>query len=112
MGLADHHAYAVLELKEVDGLKFMLILNPWGHTRWKGRFSVDDSSWTPRLKKELGFHLFEEKDKGAFWMLYEDAVANFGSLELNWNPDMLKHKGTRFGHWKKSDLTTGYENIS
>ena len=36
IGLADHHAYAVLELKEVDGQKFLLVLNPWGRMRWKG----------------------------------------------------------------------------
>jgi calpain-7 len=30
IGLASNHAYAVLELQEVRGQKFMLVLNPWG----------------------------------------------------------------------------------
>ena len=30
LGLVENHAYAVLELKEFKGKKFVLVLNPWG----------------------------------------------------------------------------------
>ena len=48
VGLVGGHAYAVLEVVEVLGLRMLLIKNPWGHYRWKGRYSYDDKkSWTP-----------------------------------------------------------------
>uniref|UniRef100_A0A7S3J7Y0 Calpain catalytic domain-containing protein n=1 Tax=Euplotes harpa TaxID=151035 RepID=A0A7S3J7Y0_9SPIT len=51
LGLVVNHAYAVLELKEHEGKKFVLVLNPWGRFNWKGEYSVDDTdSWTPKLK--------------------------------------------------------------
>lgn len=56
IGLAMNHAYAVLEIIEIDGKWFMLVLNPWWRFTYKGWFSVDDTSnWTPELKKKLGF---------------------------------------------------------
>lgn len=73
-------------------MQFMLVLNPWGKKCWKGRFSVDDStSWTPEMKKQLGFNLFKDTDNGIFWILFEDALKAFAHLELNWNPEMLKY---------------------
>ena len=70
--------------------------------RWNGRFSKDDSSWTPKLKKELGYtEVFENrKDNGLFWMLMEDALTEFKSLEMNWNPALLHYSSTRYGQWK------------
>ena len=76
----------------------MLVLNPWGRMSWKGRFSVDDhSSWTPAMKKHLSYHFFEETDNGMFWILYEDAIASFNVLEMNWNPHMLKYNKDHYG---------------
>lgn len=114
IGLASNHAYAVLELGEADGNRFMLILNPWGRMRWKGRFSTEDkASWTPEMKKNLGAHLFsEEKDNGIFWMLYEDALEHFSSLEMNWNPKMLQYSISKYGQWKTENLVDGYSDIS
>ena len=36
IGLVSNHAYAVLELIEIDGLWLLLILNPWWRFSWKG----------------------------------------------------------------------------
>ena len=68
----------------------MLVLNPWGWLSWRGWFCVDDTtSWTPDLKKKLAYHKFKDTDNGIFWILFEDAIKSFASIELNWNPDML-----------------------
>ena len=34
VGLVGNHAYGVLEIVEVEGKKFFLVKNPWGHFRW------------------------------------------------------------------------------
>lgn len=47
VGLVGGHAYAVLEVVEAFGHRMLLIKNPWGHFRWKGKFSNGDSAWTP-----------------------------------------------------------------
>lgn len=113
LGLVEQHAYAVLELKEVDGKKFILVLNPWGRFYWKGEYSVDDtSSWTPKLKKELGYDILKSKDKGIFWIEFETAAKVFEILECNWNPDMLSYSLTKFGLWKSGDMVEGFEDIS
>ena len=36
-GLVSSHAYAMLDVKEVKGVKFFQLKNPWNHLRWKGR---------------------------------------------------------------------------
>jgi calpain-7 len=51
IGLASCHAYAILEIIEAYGHRMLLVRNPWGHFRYKGKFSVEDhGSWTPELK--------------------------------------------------------------
>lgn len=112
VGLVSNHAYAVLELIEIDGKRFMLVLNPWWWFCWKGWFSLEDStSWTPELKKKLSYEKLREKDWGIFWILFEDAIKAFANIELNWNPNILKYHKTKFGHWKHEDMKDGYEDL-
>lgn len=47
IGLVGNHAYAVLEIIEYNGLRMLLIKNPWGHFRWTGKYSFGDAAWTP-----------------------------------------------------------------
>jgi calpain-7 len=35
-GLVPTHAYAVLDIKEVKGVRLLLLKNPWSHLRWRG----------------------------------------------------------------------------
>ena len=36
LGLVPTHAYAVLDVKEIDGIRLVQVKNPWSHKRWKG----------------------------------------------------------------------------
>uniref|UniRef100_A0A2I3FZZ4 Calpain 7 n=1 Tax=Nomascus leucogenys TaxID=61853 RepID=A0A2I3FZZ4_NOMLE len=55
-GLVPTHAYAVLDIREFKGLRFIQLKNPWSHLRWKGRYSENDvKNWTPDLQKYLNF---------------------------------------------------------
>lgn len=56
VGLVSGHAYAVLEIMEYNGHRMLMLKNPWGHFRYKGKFSVDDKrSWTPELKTAFSY---------------------------------------------------------
>ena len=45
MGILNNHAYAIQQIKDVDGLKLIRIRNPWGKAEWKGRFSDGSKIW-------------------------------------------------------------------
>jgi calpain-7 len=47
VGIVGGHAYGVLEVLEYNGNKLLLVKNPWGHFRWKGKWAYGDSNWTP-----------------------------------------------------------------
>ncbi|KAG0041034.1 calpain 7 [Podila clonocystis] len=77
LGLVPTHAYAVLDLKEVQGLRLLQVKNPWSHKRWKGPFShLDADHWTSELKSELNFDQFAalKNDDGIFWIDYESTM--------------------------------------
>jgi len=97
LGLVKSHAYAVLEFKEVDGQRFVLVLNPWGRSCWTGDYSIEDNqNWTPSLKKALGYDMLAIEDKGLFWIEFETMTKVFELIEMNWNPSMMSYSITRF----------------
>ena len=94
-GLVPTHAYAVLDIREVNGLRLLQVKNPWSRKRWKGRFShLDAENWTEELKTELGYDQSAalKHDDGIFWIDYESVCDEFDTIHINWNPEMLKHR--------------------
>ena len=113
LGLVEWHAYSVLEFKEVDGQKFVLLLNPYGKFSWKGEYSINDTeSWTPKLKRDLRYDVLKRKDKGVFWMEFETCAKIFAFIDCNWNPEMFCYSIPKFGLWKISDMVEGFDDIS
>jgi hypothetical protein len=85
------HAYAVLDVEEIDGNQLVQLRNPWGDSEWNGAWSdFDNDNWTERRKRELdrnqrakGRNPFEiGVDDGAFWMRVSDFVQNYISLSI------------------------------
>ncbi|XP_044311581.1 calpain-7 isoform X4 [Varanus komodoensis] len=92
-GLVPTHAYAVLDIREYKGLRFIQLKNPWSHLRWKGRYSENDKkNWTPDLQKYLNFdpRTAQKIDNGIFWMAWEDLCKYFDVIYLSWNPGLFK----------------------
>ncbi|VDO34068.1 unnamed protein product [Haemonchus placei] len=91
-GLVDCHAYAVLDLRKIDGKRLLMVKNPWTHLRWKGRFSENDIvSWTPSLCKALDYdpNQAKSKDDGVFWIDFESVCRFFEVFYVNWNPALF-----------------------
>ncbi|KAL5326903.1 hypothetical protein ACEPPN_004592 [Leptodophora sp. 'Broadleaf-Isolate-01'] len=100
LGLAGEHDYAILDMKEVDSQRLMLVKNPWCDGMvWKGsHFNDSNQSWTSELKDALPS---EETplSPGTFWMSFEDVSQHFESLYLNWNPGLFKYRQDHHFNW-------------
>ncbi|XP_049622091.1 calpain-7 isoform X2 [Suncus etruscus] len=92
-GLVPTHAYAVLDIREFKGLRFIQLKNPWSHLRWKGRYSENDvKNWTPELQKYLNFdpRTAQKIDNGIFWITWDDLCQYYDVIYLSWNPSLFK----------------------
>ncbi|XP_070768074.1 calpain-7 isoform X3 [Enoplosus armatus] len=92
-GLVPTHAYAVLDIRDYKGMRFLQLKNPWSHLRWKGRYSErDEKNWTPELLKYLNFDpkTAQKFDNGVFWIAWEDLCQYYDVIYLSWNPALFK----------------------
>jgi len=87
-GLFIDHAYAVLKLQNVHGVRMVKLRNPWGAVEWHGRFSRQSHAWheCPDLVRDLCPDLGEEPT-GEFWMAWEDFESIF--TDVNVSPGCL-----------------------
>ncbi|KAG5495175.1 hypothetical protein JKF63_02230 [Porcisia hertigi] len=89
LGLADAHAYAVLDMQEVGTERVMLLRNPWGKQEWRGKYGSRDTS-EASIAVRAAFDLHREKEEmGVFCIAYDDVVRCFDNCSLSWNPYML-----------------------
>jgi calpain-7 len=99
-GLVSNHAYAVLDVREVEvgssgayasgegrgslvgerpdapraRRRLLQLKNPWTRRRWRGELSAEDAaSWTERLREALRYDPASDArhDNGVFWIPYE-----------------------------------------
>ena len=72
-GLVPTHAYAMLDIREINGVRLFLLKNPWSHLRWRGNYSeLDARHWTPEMQKALNYDPKSAKnfDNGVFWVSF------------------------------------------
>lgn len=101
-GLVSTHAFAVMNMVEVDGVKLLMLKNPWSHMRWKGNYSAQDSAhWTPELQRTLNYDpkLAMTVDNGVFWIDYYSLLNFFDVFYLNWDPELFKYTYCTHQSW-------------
>ncbi|KAH3719763.1 calpain-7-like [Dreissena polymorpha] len=105
-GLVPTHAYAMLDIREVQGKKLWMLKNPWNHLRWKGRFCETDlGNWTPDLQKALNYDPKNAQtfDNGVFWIDYDSLVHFFDVIYINWNPELFKFTTCIHSSWEAKE---------
>ncbi len=107
LGLVTGHAYAVLDVfQSRNGLKMLMLKNPWAHKGWTGKYSPHDKlSWRDSdLRRELGYDPVEaaKRDDGVFWICWDDILRYFRNLQLSWNPKLFSFRMTTHGFWSKN----------
>ncbi|KAI9894060.1 MAG: cysteine protease [Vezdaea aestivalis] len=99
LGLAGHHDYAVLDLKQVGEHRYILIKNPWASgTVWQGTLplneadqSHDSSSGSPPPTLQTLTEAYS-LTPGTFWMDLNNLMQNFETAYLNWQPALYPHR--------------------
>ena len=79
VGLRPRHAYSVLDVQDLSGIKLVRLRNPWGHFSWKGSWSDKSDIWTPELRESLLPH---GDDDGVFWIAFEDMLKYFDCIDI------------------------------
>eukprot|EP00039_Didymoeca_costata_P015534 m.267167 g.267167 ORF g.267167 m.267167 type:complete len:804 (-) comp16243_c1_seq16:1717-4128(-) len=104
-GLSGCHAYAVINMREVEGHRLVHIKNPWNKGRWKGNWSPRHTQmWKPSIRKALNYNpeLASQKDDGEFWMDLASVVNFYDVFHLNWNPGLFPHNYSTHYCWSQS----------
>lgn len=102
-GLVPTHAYAILNVKSVKGVKLLQLKNPWSHVRWRGNYSeLDAVHWTSDMKAALNFDPDSAAmfDNGIFWIDYDSILNFFDVFYLNWNPEIFSYTYCIHSLWK------------
>lgn len=81
-GIMPEHAYSLLQAKEVEGMRFVQLRNPWGHDEWGGPWSDRSDEWKANPKIQKGLKENELTFDGKFWMEWEDFRYVFGNVEV------------------------------
>lgn len=105
-GLVPTHAYAVLDIRKINGLRLLQLKNPWNHLRWKGRYSETDAeSWTPDLLKALNYDRLNavQNDNGVFWINWDSVCRFYDVFYMNWNPKLFKYKFSIHSKWQATE---------
>ncbi|EJT72666.1 calpain-7 [Gaeumannomyces tritici R3-111a-1] len=107
IGLAGEHDYAVLDMRVENGVRRMLVKNPWcDGLVWKGVGSsaILEPKTTPSSPRDgVSPPDSGELPTGTFWISFEDVVQNFESLYLNWNPTLFTHRQDHHFTWDVPD---------
>lgn len=106
-GIVELHAYSVLKAREIDGVRLVLLKNPWGKHEWRGPWSDGSSKccvhdhlplyfshslplatstlltylteeWTAEWLQKLD-HKFG--DDGSFWISYDDLLRKYQAFD-------------------------------
>jgi calpain-7 len=112
-GLAGEHDYAVLDMREVDGQKLMLVKNPWCEgMSWKGSVprspmgneSEEDDEIPPSSRDLLNAD--RELTPGTFWIDLDSVMQYFESIYLNWNPGLFLYRQDIHFGWDLSSSSS------
>lgn len=120
VGLAGEHDYAVLDIREIQGQRLLLIKNPWCEgsdwhrvpQRSAPKTATDAVASQSDISCEADEAVQSPRDllnadlqlsPGTFWMDIDNVVQHFESIYLNWNPGLFKYRQDLHFTWDLAD---------
>jgi calpain-7 len=112
LGIEGQHSYVVLDLKETDHDRLLLVKNPWVEGKgWRGprpaaADSADASTSSGGTRNSLEVYHRDSlptRDRPhptTFWIGLEQVIQHFESLYLNWNTGLFGHREDIHFEWK------------
>lgn len=110
-GLEGQHSYVVLDMKETDHDRLLLVKNPWVEGMgWRGprppAVSILDST-TSSGGSNTNLEAYHRdsiptRDRPhptTFWIGLEQVIQHFESLYLNWNPGLFRYRQDIHFEW-------------
>ncbi|OAK95249.1 cysteine proteinase [Phaeosphaeriaceae sp. SRC1lsM3a] len=111
LGLEGQHSYVVLDMRETDHDRLLLVKNPWVEGKgWRGPrpssiAALDASTASGDTKSSLeSYHrdsvpTRDRPHPTTFWIGLEQVIQHFESLYLNWNPGLFKYRQDIHFEW-------------
>ena len=100
LGIVKDHAYAILDIRLVEGNRLLQLRNPYGTGEWSGAWGAGSEVWTPSVAAKLGWVAEKNKNNGIFWIMFDDWVRAFNILHIvKLLPSPKWKKLTRKGSW-------------
>ncbi|KAF1843876.1 cysteine proteinase [Cucurbitaria berberidis CBS 394.84] len=118
-GLEGQHSYVVLDMKETDHDRLLLVKNPWVEGRgWRGPrpstiSALGSSVSSGGSKNSLEtYHrdsipTQERPHPTTFWIGLEQVIQHFESLYLNWNPGLFRNRQDIHFEWDVESQSPG-----
>ncbi|CAN9091734.1 unnamed protein product [Alternaria alternata] len=113
LGLEGQHSYVVLDMKETDHDRLLLIKNPWVEGKgWRGprpsavtamdasaSISSGGSSNSLESYHRDSVPTQDRPHPTTFWIGLEQVIQHFESLYLNWNPGLFQYRQDIHFEW-------------
>ncbi|RAR07644.1 cysteine proteinase [Stemphylium lycopersici] len=113
LGLEGQHSYVVLDMRETDQDRLLLVKNPWVEGKgWRGPrpsavavAAVEASTCGEESKNSLeSYHrdsvpTQDRPHPTTFWIGLEQVIQHFESLYLNWNPGLFQYRQDIHFEW-------------
>ncbi|KAH7055798.1 hypothetical protein B0J12DRAFT_569576 [Macrophomina phaseolina] len=108
LGLVSQHNYAVLDLKEENGARKLLLKNPWAQGEpWTGP-GRPSPPLLPSHEHDKPLAASQPRpDKmapGTFWVNLEHVFQNFDNIYVNWNPALFRYRQDIHFEWDLASL--------
>lgn len=103
-GFVGEHDYSVQDLNEHEGVRRLLVKNPWcGGPPWKPS-AATTSLQEASQSSEVDLRELSSDDTyrahSCLWMTLEDVAQRFDSMYLNWNPKLFSYRHDQHFKWK------------
>lgn len=88
-GLVPGHAYSIISVYDVNGIKLLKMRNPWGHGEIAGTEYRDSSpKWTAEMKAAVQY---QEGEDGVFFLTINEFMMFFTALSFGAYVDNFKY---------------------